>query len=255
MNKVICILMVFTYFSLIAAESTKQTSAKRRRPSAPSGGLVIQETAGPKLTLVNAQKSIKPSEFQRMAFDLTTSLMLPWEVKTVSETENFQDLARKMLRGGSPGIVVVTENGDAPALLVAPEEGWSIVNISKLKENATSDEILSNRFTKELCRAAAWAVGGGNSAFQPCLLRGFSSMKELDKCPLLNLGPESINKIIDEANRRGVKSVKLASYRQACREGWAPAPTNDIQKAIWDKVHAMPTAPIKILPETKKIVE
>ena len=45
------------------------------------------------------------------------------------------------------------------------------------------------------------------------------------------------------------------TYKKACEEGWAPAPTNDIQKAIWDKVHAMPTAPIKIKPETKKVRE
>ena len=30
---------------------------------------------------------------------------------------------------------------------------------------------------------------------------------------------------------------------------------NEYQKAIWDKVHAMPTAPIKIKPETKKVKE
>ena len=45
---------------------------------------------------------------------------------------------------------------------------------------------------------------------------------------------------------------KRSVYRKACEEGWAPAPTNDVQKAIWDKVHAMPTEPIKIKPETKK---
>ena len=54
---------------------------------------------------------------------------------------------------------------------------------------------------------------------------------------------------------RGYAPLIRAPYAKACREGWAPAPTNDIQKAIWDKVHAMPTAPIKIKPETKKVRE
>ena len=50
----------------------------------------------------------------------------------------------------------------------------------------------------------------------------------------------------------GVKPYRLTTYRKACEEGWANPPTNDVQKAIWDKVHAMPTEPIKIKPETKK---
>ena len=46
--------------------------------------------------------------------------------------------------------------------------------------------------------------------------------------------------------------MRRTVYRKACEEGWAPQPTNDVQKAIWDKVHAMPTEPLKIKPETKK---
>ena len=51
---------------------------------------------------------------------------------------------------------------------------------------------------------------------------------------------------------QGVTVRATTNYKTACREGWAPAPTNDVQKAIWDKVHAMPTEPIKIKPEEKK---
>ncbi len=51
----------------------------------------------------------------------------------------------------------------------------------------------------------------------------------------------------------GGKPQSRTTYRKACEEGWAPAPTNDVQKAIWDKVHEMPTEPIKIKPETKKV--
>ena len=63
---------------------------------------------------------------------------------------------------------------------------------------------------------------------------------------------EEFYKMIDEAHRRGVRSVRLASYRQACREGWAPAPTNDVQRAIFEQVKADkergPTNPITIPP-------
>ena len=38
----------------------------------------------------------------------------------------------------------------------------------------------------------------------------------------------------------GVVPAETATYRQACREGWAPAPTNDVQRAIWDRYRAAP---------------
>ena len=44
----------------------------------------------------------------------------------------------------------------------------------------------------------------------------------------------------------GVRPAIYDTYDRACQEGWAPAPTNDVQKAIWDEVHEMPTEPIKI---------
>ena len=40
------------------------------------------------------------------------------------------------------------------------------------------------------------------------------------------------------AKSHGLASAKRVAYKKACQEGWAPAPTNDIQKAIWDKVMA-----------------
>ena len=38
----------------------------------------------------------------------------------------------------------------------------------------------------------------------------------------------------------------VATYKRACREGWAPTPTNDVQRAIWEKVHAIPDKPLTI---------
>ena len=49
-----------------------------------------------------------------------------------------------------------------------------------------------------------------------------------------------------------VLQQEVSTYKKACEEGWAPNPTNEFQKAIWDKVHELPTEPIKIKPEEKK---
>ena len=60
---------------------------------------------------------------------------------------------------------------------------------------------------------------------------------------------DSIKKYLSAA---GVTPLRRTIYRRACQEGWAPAPTNDVQKAIWDKVHAIPKTPMKIEFDPKK---
>ena len=49
---------------------------------------------------------------------------------------------------------------------------------------------------------------------------------------------------------RGVTSSVMTTYKSACEQGWAPAPTNDVQKAIWERAKSDkergPTNPIRI---------
>lgn len=44
----------------------------------------------------------------------------------------------------------------------------------------------------------------------------------------------------------GVIPREYTTYKRAGREGWAPAPTNDIQKAIWEKMNQVPDKPMTI---------
>lgn len=87
------------------------------------------------------------------------------------------------------------------------------------------------------------------------MLVPFTSLKELDRIPVLQPCPEPFNKMIDSAKAYGINTIAIATYRTACQQGWAPAPTNDVQKAIWDEVHTLPSEPIKIKPESKKVTE
>ena len=43
---------------------------------------------------------------------------------------------------------------------------------------------------------------------------------------------------VDAANRAECVAV--------CQEGWAPPPTNEYQRAIWNDVHKIPEKPMKI---------
>ena len=68
--------------------------------------------------------------------------------------------------------------------------------------------------------------------------------------------PEVYDKVQSTCQTLNVDMLRKVSYKRACIEGWAPAPTNDIQKAIWEQAKADkergPTNPIKIPPPKKK---
>ena len=43
------------------------------------------------------------------------------------------------------------------------------------------------------------------------------------------------HKISVHARKLGMQMVRTTTYRKAAEEGWAPPPTNDVQKAIWNE--------------------
>lgn len=49
---------------------------------------------------------------------------------------------------------------------------------------------------------------------------------------------EGFQLIMGVAKNAGMQSPRKVPYKLAVKEGWAPAPTNDIQKAIWEKAKA-----------------
>lgn len=150
--------------------------------------------------------------------------------------------------------VVFVSKDNQPRLLCAPEEGWCEINVKALLADSPNDHVAKKRIGKELVRALCFALGCGNSSVKPCIMDEVPNLGKLDEL-VDYLSPEAHGKTIVTARLRGCRPRTFTSYRKACEEGWAPAPTNDIQKAIWDKVHQLPTEPIKIKPEAKKVRE
>ena len=57
---------------------------------------------------------------------------------------------------------------------------------------------------------------------------------------------EALARMPDYLKGLGVTPLGRVPYRQTCQEGWAPAPTNEFQRAIWNKARAVPDKPITI---------
>ena len=153
-------------------------------------------------------------------------------------------------KNGTAGIFVV----DVPSLpmsLVSLEETWGMVNIAKLREGATGD-VLAKRTGKEFNRVLAAVFGGGLSSQKSSIMRPMTKASDLDKAVNIWIPFDTLGVVFNALPEYGITHRKRIPYIKAVEEGWAPAPTNEFQKAIWDKVHAMPTEPLKIKPEIKK---
>ena len=148
--------------------------------------------------------------------------------------------------------IFIIEDETLPAILVAPESRWALVNIAPIAKEQRL-VFFEQRTKKELSRAFAYLCGATGSKFERSLTRGITSQAELDKNYDYELPMDIVQRFWDYMKPLGVLPAQRATYLKACEEGWAPAPTNDVQKAIWDKVHAMPTEPLKIKPEEKKV--
>ena len=115
-----------------------------------------------------------------------------------------------------------------------------------------NEKYRSATYKNNALRAMGFISGVGFSQYENDMMQPYYTLKELDGNIHAYIQPMNMAKMGKFWKRFGVKKEARIPYLVAVQEGWAPAPTNDVQKAIWDKVHALPTEPIKIKPEEKK---
>ena len=82
------------------------------------------------------------------------------------------------------------------------------------------------------------------------------TIKDVDDLATEMISPEGAGAMTSCLAKMGVRPYVKSNYKKACREGWAPAPTNEFKKVIYEKVKAEqskePTKGIKIEYDPKK---
>ena len=214
-----------------------------------SGGIVEKPGAGRGTFLfVDSTGSLTESLFARDFGILDRTLKLhPKIVKGNPVTVETASARLKELNANA-AIFVIT-NTSLPRLLTASEEGWSIVNVEKLKEGNPSKGVLEKRVAIEVIRGLAQIFGSGNSGMS---MTAVTSLKDIDDIHHPGFPANAMKICMPQMKKLGFEPRVTATYRVACKQGWAPAPTNDVQKAIWDRVHAAPKNPMKIEYDPKK---
>lgn len=213
-----------------------RTGGKIEFPSAKQGRIVF----------VNTQDKADISWIREIANKFSTAHNLNISI----EKGQFTFPNPKIIGNAS---LYIVDDSSLPSLLHAPENRWTLVNISRLQEgNGEKPQFFEARFKKELTRAFCLLAGTQCSNYQGSLLTCITNPNQLDNFADYELPVDISERFIPYLAGFGVKPAIYTTYKKACEEGWAPAPTNDVQKAIWDKVHAAPKNPMKIEFDPKK---
>lgn len=241
--------------SVLAAKKAEPLSKKnlvqmREAVLRRTGGFVVAPAAGRGIRFVDVNSGIQEATFKKLTEAISSGPRFAVTLEKGTPSKKY------MPDDKSGAVVVFVDDASSPmTILTAPEQGWASLNVAPLKSDSPDKERFHKRVCKETWRALVYMLGGGNNQMPACIMKSCAGVRDIDALKMEQPSPEPFREMSLSAKKLGLAQARLTSYRKACQEGWAPAPANDIQKAIWDEVHAMPTAPIKIKPETKKVRE
>ncbi len=160
----------------------------------------------------------------------------------VTLAEGAFDIQKPQVKGSLS--IFVVDDANLPALLAAPDDRWALVNVARLRSD--KEPFFKARVQKELSRAFSILCGAFTSTFPQSLPGAITRAEDLDAYVDPSIPMDVISHFAKYAKAFGVTPAVVTTYRNACKQGWAPAPTNDVQKAIWDEMRQIPTKPIKI---------
>jgi len=140
--------------------------------------------------------------------------------------------------------IYVVDDPALPVSLIAPENRWAMMNIATLKSDKPA--FYEARVKKALSRTFGQLCGGMASNFQLSLVGPVTKTEDLDQFPSAQLPFDILERMRFYMSKFGVEPAKIATYRKACAEGWAPQPSNDVQRIIWEEMHSKPTEPMRI---------
>lgn len=249
MNKLLLAIVATGMVFAVSAESAKpqkeRMSAIERKAKLESvvnqrvGGFIEKPGSGKgSIVYVNCQrKAPKAWIDESMAYFAEVTKF------KIDYSEGSFDLKNPKVEGNAT--IFVVDDESLPPILVAPESRWALVNVAPIAQEKRP-AFFAARTKKELSRAFAYLCGAVGSRYERSLTRGITIQSELDKNPDYELPMDVVQRFWDYMKPLGVLPAQRATYMKACQEGWSPPPTNDIQKAVWQKVHAIPDKPITI---------
>ena len=136
---------------------------------------------------------------------------------------------------GATAAVFFGSDPSLPLSLVAMEERWAFVNLARLSADGPDGAALAMRSRKMLMRNLLLLLGAAGSKYPANPVKPVATIKDLDSLPEPLLTIDSLMGMNSYLPGLGIERYETMTYQEACEEGVAPPPTNDVQRAIWSK--------------------
>ncbi len=214
----------------------KGDQVSRSNLMAKVGGFLQVPAAGPSVTLINCQSRVGRGELEGVLAAMRRNTRLGYAYVERPGAEGVRAAGEALASTNVAAVIALVDVADYPPLLVAPEARWAVVNVAALAGGGAAREVVEARARKEVWRALGYVMGAANSNFKSCVLKPVFKPEELDAIQIETLCPEPFGKMMQQAQALGMRPAAQVTYRKACEEGWAPAPTNELQKAVWQEV-------------------
>ncbi|MGN0847810.1 MAG: hypothetical protein ACI4RA_10565 [Kiritimatiellia bacterium] len=222
----------------------------RRRPASatkPSGGLVVADSAGRHICLLNTSRLVTAADLEMASRPILMDVRCPFVVVEAKGPEPLADKVARAQRNPKVAFVVpFVDDADDEMLRYRPEHDMCIVNVKALVADGAGSNRLAARLRKQTWRAVGLMLGAGDAPTGHTVLRKAATLEQLDANDARSPSPGQHNQMVSGLKPYGIEMVRVGTYRTACQQGWAPTPTNDAQRAIWDETHRIPATPLKI---------
>ena len=233
-------------------ERNRARAAAFRKAIADKGGWVSVPMAGPAIKLIDAtSKGWAMEGLEAVKGNLDRFGLCPSEAVRKSLAGDALAEGRAAAKNASGVVMLVDGAEDAPLMTAYPEEHLALVNMTALSKGVSSG-VRQDRVEKLTWRAIGHLVGCGAPDGYTCVMKPLRNMADLDAMPNKFIHPASFFKARPYLDMCGVTPARKGTYESACQQGWAPQPTNDVQRAVWEKVHAIPDKPLKIKFDPKR---
>lgn len=233
-----------------AAAAAPETAGKNRIEMVYErklgGRLMVPGSFKGVIGIIDCASGIDRADINKLLATVGKEMKYNFKVASAAAKKGLPTKAEVESAGCDVAVFVVADESLPPSL-VAVEDRWALVNLKKLgaglPDNAVGKRLYAARCRGELMRAFALVCGCGTSQYQGNVL-DVASVEEIDQTDPDALIFDMTQRCKQYLEHIGVTPKKLVSYSVACRQGWAPAPTNEVQQAIWDKVHSVPDQPL-----------
>ena len=225
---------IITLIATIAICGIALANPTRDERIARAGGEIIKQgTFTGKVSIVNQQSRLPAVDCEAVAKMLADQT----QCNIVCDTGDNANMKLYLI-----------DEPNEPVVLLAPEDHWGKLNMARIVDDLpgekAKEKFFASRARKMILKSMSLLMGGGASQF-PGNVMNAATMRDLDHAEE-NVPIDMVDFYVAYLKALGVKPAEMTTYRKACREGWAPAPTNDVQRAIWDEVRALPSKPLTI---------